>query len=183
MTASDKKHQSEKANKRVCLGRIAAPHGVKGLVKILPYGEDPYLLEDLSPIYTDKSKDDTVRAIKLKNQMGKYILAEIEGCNTREQSDALKGIELWVDRDALPEIEDEGEFYIEDLIGLTANNENGDTIGNICAVQNFGAGDLLEIKPKSGSTFFVPFKDDFIVDINLDDGIIALKNYEIFIIS
>jgi ribosomal 30S subunit maturation factor RimM len=60
--------------KRVCLGRIAAPHGVKGLVKILAYGEDPYLIEDLGPCYTSEDGEDRL-AISLQNSMGQYILA------------------------------------------------------------------------------------------------------------
>ncbi len=180
--ASPDTQSSKQASKRVCLGRIAAPHGVKGLVKILPYGEDPTLIQSLSPVFTSSDKNNTVDVV-LKNGMGKYILAEVIGCNSREGSDELKGTELWVERDALPAVDNEDEFYIEDLIGLTAVNAEADHLGTIHAVQNYGAGDMLEIKPKSGASYFVPFQDEYVTEIDLDQKRIEIINSERFIIE
>ena len=159
--------------KRVCLGKIAAPHGVKGLVKILPYGSNPSLIQDLSPAYTSENGSDTL-AITLKNPSGKYILAAIQGCTTREGSDELRGTELYYDADKLPE-PDEGEIYYDALVGLTAF-EDGQEHGKIIAVQNFGASDLLEIKPKGGASYFLPFTEDYVGDINLDESTIEIFN-------
>lgn len=142
--------------KRVCLGVIASAHGVKGLVKILPYGEDPYLIELVEDF-----------DITLKNPHGKYFLAEIEGVNSREAVDAIKGTELFIDRDQLPEI-NEGEYYIEDLVGMKAINQAGKDAGQIIAVHNFGAGDLLEIKPPSGDAYLVPFTDEHVPEVGAD---------------
>jgi len=140
--------------KRICIGVIAQAHGVKGLVKILPYGDDPYLIELVEDF-----------DITLKNPHGKYFLAEIEGVNSREAVDAIKGTELFIDRDQLPEPE-EGEYYIEDLVGMKAVNANsGKNAGVIIAVHNFGAGDLLEIKPPSGEAYLVLFNDDHVPEI------------------
>ncbi len=150
-------------SKRVCLGRIAAPHGIKGLVKILPYGEDPFLIELVSEY-----------KITLKNPMGKYMLAAIEGVDDRNASEALTGTELYIDRDQLPEIDEDGTFYIEDLKGMKAVDEDGNEIGFIKSVDNYGAGDLLEVQPKSGESFYVPFDDEYVGDI---DEAVTLKNY------
>lgn len=149
-------NQSPSSDKRVCLGVIAQAHGVKGLVKILPYGEDPYLIELVEEF-----------DITLKNPHGKYFLAEIEGVSSREAVDAIKGTELFIDRDQLPET-DEGEYYIEDLIGMKALNTGGKDAGVIIAVHNFGAGDLLEIKPNSGETYLVPFNDEHVPEVTDD---------------
>jgi 16S rRNA processing protein RimM len=165
------------ASKRVCLGRIASPHGVKGLVKILAYGEDPYLIEDLGPCYTSEDGEDTL-AISLKNSMGKYILAEVEGCDDRNRAEDIKGTELYVDKDRLPEIEEDGAFYFEDLIGLRAINAKGKDAGKVIAVHNFGAGDLLEVRPPSGDDYLLPFTDENVPEVNLEDGFVTVVPLE-----
>lgn len=144
---------SSDRDKRVCLGVIAQAHGVKGLVKILPYGDDPFLIELVEEF-----------DITLKNALGKYMLAEIGGITSREAVDAIKGTELFIDRDQLPEPE-EGEYYIEDLVGIKAVNAGGKDAGVILAVHNFGAGDLLEIKPPTGEPYLVPFNDDHVPEV------------------
>ena len=152
--------------RQICVGKIAAPHGVKGLVKILVFAEDASLIEAVSDFN-----------ISLKNPSGKYILATIEGVNSREDVEALKGTELFVPRDALPEPE-EGEFYYEDLKGLKAIDEDGEQIGTIKEVVNFGAGDLLEVRTKNGD-LLIPFTDEFVPTIGES---VTLRNYEGFII-
>lgn len=151
-------------DKRICIGVIAQPHGVKGLVKILPYAEDLSLLEEVQEF-----------EITLKNPLGKYVLAEIKGMHSREDVQRIQGTALYIDRDKLPPAED-GEYYIEDLIGLKAVDVDGGDAGKVIAVHNFGAGDLLEIRPASGGdTFLIPFSDETVVSV---DEIIKLKNYE-----
>ena len=141
--------------KRICVGKISGAHGVKGLVKILPLCEDHSLLEQTLE-----------HTIKIKSSAGKHLLAEIEGVASREAADALRHTELHITRDQLPEIEDENSFYYEDLVGLACVDENGTDIGKVIAVQNFGAGDLLEIQPQSGQSILVPFTDETIIEVN-----------------
>lgn len=153
--------EQEQSSKRICIAKIAAPHGVKGLVKILPQCEDVSLIEGVEDF-----------DITLKNALGKYILASIEGVNSREDAEAIQGRELYIDRDRLPEAED-GEYYYDDLIGLNALDENGDTVGKIVSVQNYGAGDLLEIKPEAGGeTYLLPFTDDYVPAVH-DDHVVV----------
>lgn len=162
---------------RTCLGKIAAVHGVKGLVKILPYGQDATLIETLGPAArtpTPSQDEPTPLTIRLKNPAGKYILAEVEGCTSRNDAEALKGAELYYDRALLPETK-EGEFYYDDLQGLPVY-ENDTLLGHIKAVQNFGASDLFEIKPQSGSTYFIPYADAYIINIDLKAGRIDATN-------
>lgn len=166
--------------KRICIGKITSSHGVKGLVKIHPYCEDVSLLK--GKLFTsDNPEDFNTLAITLKNKMGEYVLASIEGINTPEDAKKLK-FSLYVPREALPNIEDNDEFYIEDLIGLKAKaDEHGNILGIIQAIENFGAGDLLEIKPNDGTPpYYIPFHNDYITDIDLDERYIMLKNTELF---
>ncbi len=164
-------------SKRVCLGKIANAHGVKGLVKILPFGEDPFLIEDLGPAYTGETGANTLRIV-LKNPLGKYILASVDGCDSRESAEALRGTELYYDRDLLPE-PDEGEIYYDDLIGLDVF-EADQLLGSVKAVDNFGAGDLLEINATSGPSFYLPYSDDFILEVDLDSGRITAQGSDNF---
>ena len=149
-------------DKQILIGKIATVHGVKGLVKILPFAEDISLIE-----HSFNGK------ITLKNPSGKYILASIEGVNSREDAEKLKGTELFVPRNVLPEPE-AGEFYYEDLVGLKVLGEDKTEIGTVKAVNNFGAGDLLEIKPKIGETFFHPFTDEYVPTVDLATGTLTI---------
>ena len=173
MTGPEKTQET----KRICLGKITSPHGVKGLVKILPYGEDISLLETLSPLFTGEKSEERV-SVTLKSSAGKFMLAEIENCNDRDKADQFRNTELWCLRSDLPEIENEGEFYIEDLINIDAKSPEGNELGKIIAVQNFGSADLLEIKPPVGQSYFIPFKDEYVGDINLDENYVIIINAE-----
>ena len=130
---------------RLLLGKIATAHGVRGLVKILVLGEDPMRLETCGPAWTAENGGKSL-SLKMKNPLGKYYLAAVEGVSERNGAEALRHTELWIDRDKLPEAED-GEVYYAALIGLKAVTEDGTVIGTVIAVENFGASDLLEIKP------------------------------------
>jgi 16S rRNA processing protein RimM len=160
--------------KRVCLGKIVSAHGVKGLVKILPFGEDPLLIEELSPVYTGETSSDQL-SITMKNSAGnKYWLAAVDGVIERDGAEALRGTEIWVNRDSLPRIENKNTYYHTDLIGLRVV-ENDKEIGEVVAVQNYGAGDLLEIRA-NGATFLFPFNNDTCPEINVKDGFVRTVN-------
>lgn len=160
----------DRAPRRVCLGRIAEAHGIKGLVKVLFYGDDPESLEKYGALYTSETGMETL-ILTLKNPQGKYYLAEVEGVTDRNQSEALRGTELWLDRDKLPQ-PGEGEYYIADLIGLDAVTENGEKIGKVTAIDNFGAGNLVDIQPDKGESFYLPFTKQ---------NVIAVKETEIVV--
>lgn len=159
----------------VSIGKIVAAHGVKGLVKILPYGGDISLLK--GEVFT---KDNAPLEITLKNSAGKYILASVKNITDRDQAEDIAGTEIFTTQENLPDLND-NQYYIKDLIGLSAV-EDGKTIGKIIAIDNFGAGDLIEIKPKSGDSFYVPFQDD-IVKVKINEGLIELTGHKRFILS
>ncbi len=156
---------------RICIGKIAAPHGIKGLVKLIHYGDDPHLLE--GNLYTSKDGAETLE-ITLKNPMNKFWLADIKGVNNRDRSEEIKGTELYIDRDTLPTIEEDNSFYFTDLEGLQARDEQGVDLGVIKSAHNFGAGDLLELVQKSGENIFVPFTKAHVPDIFIDEGYLIL---------
>lgn len=169
----------DQALTRVCLGKIVAAHGVKGLVKILPFGEDPLLIESLSPVYTTEKNSETL-SITLKNPIGRYWLAEVKGVSERNGAEALRGTDLYVAQDRLPKIKKKNTYYHVDLIGLKALDENGTEIGEVIAVENYGAGDLLEIKPKDRGSFLLPFIKEHVSEVNMEQRTAIIRKFQQF---
>lgn len=152
--------------KRICLGEISTAHGVRGLVRIRIYGDDPQALSAYGPLFTTETGDKTI-TVKMKNAANKYWIAEIAGVTDRNVAETLRGTKLWIERDKLPDLEDDDEFYYEDLIGMTVKTATEDNVGVVVAVENFGASDLLEVKPPAGPTFYLPYADEYVIEINL----------------
>jgi 16S rRNA processing protein RimM len=150
---------------RVLLGRIAGAHGIRGEVVIHAYTAAP---EDIGA-YGPVSNASGARSFQIESvrTTAKGVVARLKGVGDRTAAEALKGVELYVDRDRLPAAS-EGEFYHADLIGLAAMDPEGKAVGEIVAVQNYGAGDLLEIRlAGSGKTELVPFTDAYVPDVDV----------------
>lgn len=158
---------------RICLGKITQPHGVKGLVKVLCYADDPKLLDD-RPLFTSKTGQDTM-TLTMKNSAGKYWLAAVENVHSRNDADEIRQTELWINKDILPEINEDDEYYIEDLVGMKAQTATGDDAGTILSVQNFGAGDLLEIKPKADESYYLPFTMACVPQVDIASGLVTIE--------
>ncbi len=147
------------SGERVLLGRITAAHGLKGEVKIASFTATPEDIAAYGPL-TDAGGGRPLTLLGVRPFKAGTVIAHVKGVHSREDAEALRGTELYVAREALPPPEDE-EFYYSDLIGLTAINPDGGVAGTIIAVHNFGAGDLLEIRPEAGgATQFIPFTKD-----------------------
>lgn len=150
--------------KRICVGIIIGPHGVRGQVKVGTYTEEPEALFDYAPL-TDETGarvfDLTPRGVGTD-----HFIVSIKGVTTREGAEGLKRTKLYVTRDQLPP-SDEGEYYLADLVGLTAQNEKGETIGVVEETHDYGAGVFLEIKPPHAKSFMLPFKDAFVPQVDI----------------
>lgn len=137
---------------KVCIGQIVNVHGIKGMVKIRPYLNNPMDIGHFGPL-TDK-EGHTRFDVTACSRKGDFVLAQIKGITDRTTAEKLKGISLYVDRSQLPAEKD--GFYYCDLIGMTVL-EQGQKFGTVLSVQNYGAGDILEIKTIKGRTFAFPF--------------------------
>lgn len=127
---------------RICVGAFAGSFGVSGEVRLKSFCADPEAIADYGPLYTEDGSRSF--GIKLTRPVAGGLGARVTGIATKEQADALKGISLFVDRARLPALPDD-EFYHSDLIGLEARDTGGVLLGQVTAVHNHGAGDLLEI--------------------------------------
>lgn len=130
----------------VALGIITGAHGVHGRVKVKSYAETPENIAAYGPL-SDKEGNRTF-ALRITGRIKELLLCEIEGVTKREQADALRGVELCVPRERLPDAQD--GHYIEDLIGLPVALEDGSAFGRVKAFHNYGAGDIVEIMPEGG---------------------------------
>jgi 16S rRNA processing protein RimM len=165
------------AQKKLHIADIRTAHGIRGLVKIAIYLENAKDIENYNPVQGSDGKSYTVI---LKNSLKGEWLAEVNGIADRNQAELLRGIELFIDRDQLPET-DGDEIYLEDLVGCDAINTEGHKIGEIISVDNFGASDLIEIKPIDGSkTYYLPIAEPFVQDIDVEQKIVVVDPAEEF---
>jgi len=162
---------SDQASDLILMARIGAPHGIRGEVRVKGFGDDPLSFADYGPLRTAQGKILEVERARLQKAMA---ITKFAGVDDRTAAEALNGTDLFVPRDALPALEDADEFYHADLLGLAAVDSDGETLGRIVAVPDFGAGDLLEIAPERGSekgaTFYVPFTREAVPEIDIAGG-------------
>ncbi len=127
---------------RICIGSISGAFGVSGEVRLKSFCTEPEAIAAYGPLYTeDGSRSFTV---KLTRPVAGGLGARLSGVATKEQADALRGVNLFVDRTRLPSLPSD-EYYHTDLIGLEVRNPGGASLGTVRAVLNHGAGDLLEV--------------------------------------
>ena len=151
--------------KRILLGRIAGAHGIRGEVIIHAFTEPPENIAAYGPL-SDEAGARTFR-IETARATAKGVVARLAGVSDRTAAEALKGVDLYVDRDRLPPAV-EGEYYHADLIGMAAVDPAGQRIGEVVAVQNFGAGDLLEIRLAGArQTELIPFTDAHVPEVDV----------------
>ena len=161
--------------KRVCIGKIVAAHGIKGEVKVRSINQNPLDLDKYGAVEnTDGSKKFSIKVVGLVSTNARVKIA---GVTTRNDAEALIGTELYVPRSALPEL-DEEEFYLSDLIGLDVCLKTPDKkIGKVAAFQNYGAGDIIEIKLSGQKeTEMLPFTKAYVPTINVDEGYIIVSS-------
>jgi 16S rRNA processing protein RimM len=127
---------------RICVGTIAGAFGVQGEVRLKSFCADPEAIATYGPLYSEDGNRSFT--IKLTRPVSGALGARLSGVTNKDQADALRGINLFADRDKLPSLPDD-EFYHADLIGLEVRDTGGLLLGTIRAVHNHGAGDLLEV--------------------------------------
>lgn len=152
----------------VCVGAVAGAFGVRGEVRLKSFCAEPEDIANYAPLTTEDGG--TSYAITLTRPIKNGFAARLSGVETKEQADALRGLRLYAPRDRLPALPDD-EFYHADLIGLDVLDTGGTPLGKVRAVQNHGAGDLLEIHgPGLKTTVLLPFTREAVPTVDLDSG-------------
>lgn len=142
------------ADTPVMLAAVTGAHGVAGEVRLKLFGEGIDALRRY-----DSFNDGALTLAKLRDDGKGGAIARFAEVSDRTAAEALRGTQLTVARSAMPELE-EGEYYHADLIGLAVTSIAGEALGTVAAVENFGAGDILEIEKPDGARAMVPFTAD-----------------------
>ncbi len=152
--------------KRVALAAVAGAHGIKGEIRLKLFTDGVASIKWHKAVYVG---GELRRLIELRDA-NKSAIARLEGVVDRTAAEALRGQLVEVDRAALPPL-GEGEFYHADLVGLPCVDASGAALGTVAAIENFGAGDLLELLLPTGQRSLIPFRDPIAV---LGDGQVIL---------
>lgn len=156
---------SDRRERRIALAAVAGAHGVKGELRLKLFSDSVESLSRHKKVYLGGVERRLLSARDAKNPVARF-----EGIDDRSAAEALRGSLVEVDRSALPALE-QGEYYHADLIGLPAADNGGRNLGTVVAVENYGAGDLLEIEAEDGSRSLIAFRPGI---AELEDGRIVI---------
>lgn len=154
------------ARPRVTLATIGAAQGIRGEVRVRSFTTDPAALAAYGTLLAEDGRAFQIE--RLRPSKG-VVVVKFKGVDDRNAAEALNGLSLSVDRASLPAPEAD-EFYHADLVGLQVTDPAGTPLGTIVAVQNFGAGDILEVAPARGASLLVPFTRASVPDIDISAG-------------
>ncbi len=165
----------------VLLAKIGAPHGVRGQVRVTSYTQDVTAFGNYGPLISkDGRKFSVANARAAKN----IVVVTFKGITSREEAEKIRGLELFIERNSLPDTDDDDDFYINDLVGMQVKEPTGEAVGKIAAIQNFGAGDLLEIIPLAnteklpGGSWFIAFTRQNVPEIDLENRRVTIVRPE-----
>lgn len=161
------------SKRRVLLGHIAAAHGIRGAVLVRTYTGEPGAIAGYGPLESEDGR--RTYGLIVDGVTAKGVICRVAGVADRTQAEKLKGVALYVARDRLPPA-GEGEYYHADLIGLAAVMETGEPLGTVVAVANYGAGDILEVRPGGAKrTDLYPMIEDVVRSVDVAAGLIVLS--------
>lgn len=144
---------SESGERRIALAAVAGAHGVRGEVRLKLFSEKA---ENLAR-HRNLIVGGAARRLLSIREGSNTAVARFEGIGDRAAAEAIRGALVEVERSDLPPLE-EGEYYHADLVGVAAVDQSGNAIGTILGVDNYGAGDLLEIELEDGKRSLIPFR-------------------------
>ena len=159
------------SQQRVCVGIIVGAHGVRGAVRVKSFTQEPGDVAAYGAL-TDEAGAKRY-ALKPVGTVRGVILAEVEGVADRNAAEALRGVRLYVERGRFPRLGG-NQFYHADLIGLEAETADGAPLGRVRAVDNYGAGDVIELELTAGGSVVLPFNRQSVPAVDLAAGRIVV---------
>jgi 16S rRNA processing protein RimM len=157
---------------RICVAQIGGAHGIRGEVKLKAFTADPMAVTTYGPLLSE----DGAASFEIENARVArgHLVVRLRGINDRDAAERLANLKLFVPRSLLPPPAAD-EFYHADLVGLAAVTGEGEAIGTVLAVHDFGAGDILELEPSDGGpTIMVPFTQAFVPSVDISGGRIVV---------
>jgi 16S rRNA processing protein RimM len=158
---------------RICLGQIGAPHGVRGEVRLHSFTAEPTAIAAYGPL---ESEDGRVFTIETLRPAKDFFVVKLSGVADRDAAERLTNAKLYVPRERLPKLQAPDEYYHADLIGLRVVDRADRPCGTVVAVHNFGAGDVIEIRPETGDkTEMLPFDAATVPEIDIAHGRLVVE--------
>lgn len=159
----------------VVLGRLADPYGIRGWVRVYPFGDDPLSWSEM-PVWWLGREGGEWREVRLKQLRvhGDGVVALLDGVNDRTGAEALKGLLIGAPREALPAT-DEDEFYWADLVGLEVVNTAGVSLGRVESLIETGANDVLNVVGADGTERLLPFVEAVVLAVEKEAGRIRVE--------
>lgn len=152
----------------VLVGVIGAAQGIRGEVRVKPFTEDPMALADYGALYASDGRRFEILDHRFARTV---VVVRFRGVNDRNAAEALKGLELFIDRSSLDDEElEEGEYFHADLEGLEAWDADGQFWGTVSGVLDFGGGDLLELREEGRKPVVIPFTLAAVPEVDLELG-------------
>ena len=160
----------------ICLGVVGGTHGVRGAFRVKTFTEVETDIAAYGPLIVG-DKGETIDLSVIRVVKPNLVLVKCDKISTPEDAALLNGQKLYVDRDELPSLDDEDEFYVEDLVGCEAVGADGSFAGVVAAIHNFGAGDLLELRniPTVKGARYVRFTKADVPEIDLEANRLTLS--------
>lgn len=156
----------------VLIAVVGAPHGIRGEVRMKTFTGDPMAIGDYGPLQGGDGRRFQVKPLRLAKSV---VVARIKGIADRTAAEALRGVELFVDRSALPDDLEEDEYYFSDLVGLSAHDRTGTNWGKVIAVHDYGGGDLLELAVPGRGAMLIPFTGAAVPEVDIEHGQIIVE--------
>lgn len=161
---------------KILIGKITSPHGVKGNVKLLSLTQPKEEIFDYKNIFDKKNQKVNIK--RIGNLNNDFFITQFNEVNDRNLAETLRNTELFIDKSELKQ-NNTNEFYIADLINLTVININNEAEkGIIIDIPNYGANDMLEIQWEDNSIETIPFIEQYIIKIDLENKMVFINKPE-----
>lgn len=155
----------------ILLGVVGGAHGIRGEVRIKSFTEDPTDIKAYGPLHDARGNRYTIKTARVQKNV---VVATIAEVTDRNHAERLNGTELFVDRSVLPE-DEEDAFYQADMLGMAVETVAGEAVGTVFAFHDFGAGEVVEIKPPGGPTVMIPFSEAAVPDIDMERRVMVVE--------
>jgi 16S rRNA processing protein RimM len=162
---------------RLEVGQIVNTFGINGFVKVYPYVDDVSRFDNLKKVHIKSKKEEKELQIEDVKYQKNMVLVKFKGIDKIEDAEKLRNSYIEIDRaDAIPL--EEGQYFIADLLGLDVYLDTGEKLGILDDIYNSGSSDIYVVKNELGKQFLLPYIDDVVKQINLEEGKIIVHIIE-----
>ena len=158
---------------KIKIGKIVNTVGLKGEVKVYNYSDSIEIYETIESIYVE----DRLTVIENVRAQKNMVILKLEGADDRNAAEALRGKDLYITEDDLPELP-EGQYYVRDLIGMSVTEEDGNLLGHVTDVLQNTAQDIFAVESENGKKLLIPKVDQFVLDIDAEKREITVRLIE-----